>query len=158
MSAGSTTVHEMKCATTFLFMMTLSLGYTCAEHVASRHEDPIIEIGTGGGALAGIKIVKDTVATNNQSGFFREKASDDGTTPACFGVYEEFNDPTPITSSRRSATCAGYALHELVSFLGGPLSVGGQLYVEGAVSSRAACHCRVSRTWRVISRWQKQQP
>lgn len=94
-------------------------------------EDPIIEIGTGGESLAGIKIVKDTVAANNQSGIFREKASDDGTTPSFFAVYEDFNDTDSLNIIK---TVGDFRVAQLSTssgaFLGGTLSVGGRVDVS----------------------------
>ena len=135
LSAGSTTVHEMKVRNNLSVHGDLIVEGTTITLNTSQVdiEDPIIEIGTGGEALAGIKIVKDTVATNNQSGFFREKASDDGTTPAYFAVYEEFNDSDSNNIVKTVGDLrAGMLSTSSSAFLGGPLSVGGQLYVEGA--------------------------
>jgi predicted acyltransferase (DUF342 family) len=98
-------------------------------------EDPIIEIGQGlsGETLAGIKIIKDTVAANNQSGFFRERASDDGNTPSFFAVYEDFNDSDTLNVVK---TVGNFRASQLSTsseaFLGGDLSVGGDMYVAGA--------------------------
>lgn len=97
-------------------------------------EDPIIEIGQGldGETLAGIKIIKDVTATNDQSGFFRERASDDGTTPAFFAVYENFNDTDTLNVVK---AVGNFRMAQLSTssdaFLGGALSVGGKVYVDG---------------------------
>lgn len=97
-------------------------------------EDPIIEIGQGGESLAGIKIVKDTVAANNQSGIFREKQSDDGTTPSFFAVYEDFNDTDSLNIIK---TVGDFRAAQLSTssgaFLGGALSVGGRVDVPNSV-------------------------
>lgn len=93
-------------------------------------EDPIIEIGQGlsGETLAGIKIIKDIVAANNQSGFFRERASDDGNTPSFFAVYEDFNDSDTLNVVK---TVGNFRASQLSTsseaFLGGDLSVGGDI-------------------------------
>ena len=99
-------------------------------------EDPIIEIGQGlaGETLAGIKIIKDTTASNDQSGFFRERASDDGTTPSFFAVYEVFfySDTLNVVKNvgnfrtAQLSTSAG-------AFLGGALSVGGHVDVMNSI-------------------------
>ena len=99
-------------------------------------EDPIIEIGQGlsGETLAGIKIVKDTVATNDQSGFFRERASDDGLTPSFFAVYEDFNDTDTLNVVKN---VGNFRVAQLSTssgvFLGGALSVGGAIDVINSV-------------------------
>jgi len=97
-------------------------------------EDPIIEIGLGGESLAGIKIVKDIVAANNQSGFFREKASDDGTTPSFFAVYEDFNDNDTLNVIKNVGDFRAAQLSTSSgAFLGGTLSVGGRVDVINSV-------------------------
>ena len=97
-------------------------------------EDPIIEIGQGGESLAGIKIVKDVVASNNQSGIFREKASDDGNTPSFFAVYEDFNDTDSLNVIK---TVGDFRAAQLSTssgaFLGGDLSVGGKVDILSSV-------------------------
>ena len=97
-------------------------------------EDPIIEIGQGGETLAGIKIVKDTIASNDQSGFFREKASDNGTTPSFFAVYEDFNDSDTLNVVKNVGNFRAAQLSTSSgAFLGGALSVGGHVDILNSV-------------------------
>lgn len=97
-------------------------------------EDPIIEIGQGGETLAGIKIVKDTIASNDQSGFFREKASDDGSTPSFFAVYEDFNDFDTLNVVKNVGNFRTAQLSTSSgAFLGGALSVGGNVDILKSV-------------------------
>ena len=100
-------------------------------------EDPIIEIGQGLEAetIAGIKIIKDLSVGANQSGIFRERASDDGNTPSFFAVYEDFNDSDTLNIVK---TVGNFRASQLSTsseaFLGGDLSVGGDMYVAGAAT------------------------
>ncbi len=99
-------------------------------------EDPIIEIGQGlvGETLAGIKIIKDTVAINDQSGIFRERASDDGLTPSFFAVYEDFNDTDTLNVVKNVGNFRASQLSTSSgAFLGGALSVGGHVDVLNSV-------------------------
>lgn len=99
-------------------------------------EDPIIEIGQGlvGETLAGIKIIKDTTASNDQSGFFRERASDDGLTPSFFAVYEDFNDTDTLNVVKNVGNFrVGQLSTSAEAFLGGSLSVGGRVDVINSV-------------------------
>ena len=135
LSAGVTTCHGLKVRTNLSVAGDLVVeGNTITLNTHQVDiEDPIIEIGTGGEPLAGIKIIKDEVDSNDQSGIFREAPGDDGT-PAFFALYETFNntDSTNVLKevgnlrAAQLSTSAG-------AFLGGPLSAGGQVYVEGGV-------------------------
>lgn len=98
-------------------------------------EDPIIEIGTGSEGLAGVKIIKDTVETNNQSGIFREAEGQDGTEPF-FAVYEDFSIRDPLNPVKLVANFrTGQLSTNANAIFGGPLSVGGSVFIEGIDNS-----------------------
>lgn len=134
LSAGSSTIQSLNVQSHLSIAGNLIVEGTTT--TLNTHqvdiEDPIIEIGNGADALAGVKIIKDSTESNDQAGIFREAAGIDGT-PAFFAVYEDFN--IAIGSENKEvgnlrvaqlSTASGSA-----TFLGGTLSVGGRTYIQG---------------------------
>ena len=71
---------------------------------------------------------------------------------AYFAVYEEFNDSDSNNIVKTVGDLrAGMLSTSSSAFLGGLCPWVASCTLRVRVSSRAACHCRVSRTWRVIS-------
>ena len=131
LSAGTSTLDSLNVRTDCTIDGDLTVkGNTITLNTSQVDiEDPIIEIGQGliTETLAGIKIIKDTTASNDQSGFFRERESDDGVTPSFFAVYEDFND----TGLNPVKNVGNFRVSQLSTnsgaFLGGALSVGGHV-------------------------------